>query len=122
MPDTLALLALAIAAAAALYSSVGHGGASAYIALMTLFGLAPAEVRPAALVLNILVAGLGAARYLRARRFDWRIFWPFAITAIPAAFLAGRIELPPPYYHPLLACALALAAARYLLWPEIDAT
>jgi uncharacterized membrane protein YfcA len=107
--------------AAALYSSVGHGGASAYIALMTLFGLAPAEVRPAALVLNIIVAGLGAIRYLRAGRFDWNVFWPFAIAAIPAAFLAGRIELAPSLYKPLLAAALALAALRYLVWPQTDA-
>lgn len=107
--------------AAALYSSVGHGGASAYIALMTLFGLAPAEVRPAALVLNIIVAGLGAIRYLRAGRFDWNVFWPLAIAAIPAAFLAGRIELAPSLYKPLLAAALALAALRYLVWPQTDA-
>ena len=70
MDQTILLLTLAIAAAAALYSSVGHGGASAYIALMALVGLAPEEIRPAALVLNILVAGLGAFRFLRAGRFD----------------------------------------------------
>ncbi len=121
MNETLLLLSLAIAVAAALYSSVGHGGASAYIALMALSGLAPEEVRPAALVLNILVAGLGAWRYLRAGRFDWRVFWPFALAAIPAAFLAGRIEVPEHIYRPLLAAALALAALRYLLWPQIDA-
>jgi uncharacterized membrane protein YfcA len=88
---------------------------------MTLFGLAPAEVRPAALVLNIIVAGLGAIRYLRAGRFDWNVFWPFAIAAIPAAFLAGRVELAPSLYKPLLAAALALAALRYLVWPQTDA-
>ena len=119
--QVLLFLVLAVGAAAALYSSVGHGGASAYIALMTLAGLAPAEVRPAALVLNIIVASLGAARYVRAGRFDWRVFWPFAITAIPAAFLAGRIELTPDLYRPLLAFALALAALRYLVWPQTDA-
>jgi uncharacterized membrane protein YfcA len=100
---------------------VGHGGASAYIALMALAGLAPEEIRPAALVLNIAVAGLGAVRYLRAGRFDWAVFWPFAITAIPAAFIAGRIDLPPELYRPLLAFALAAAALRYLVWPQIDA-
>src|SRR5689334_14688369 len=121
MPDTLFLLALAIAAAAALYSSVGHGGASAYIALMALAGLAPAEIRPVALVLNILVAGLGAFRYIRAQRFDWNVFWPFAITAIPASFLAGRVEVPEHIYRPLLAAALGAAAVRYLIWPQIDA-
>jgi hypothetical protein len=69
MGDTLIWLALAVGFAAALYSSVGHGGASAYIALMALAGLAPAEIRPVALVLNILVAGLGAFRYVHAGRF-----------------------------------------------------
>lgn len=120
-PGTLALLTIAVAAAAALYASVGHGGASAYIALMALFGLAPAEIRPAALVLNILVAGYGAFAFVRAGRFDWKVFWPFAITAIPAAFLAGRIELPEHVYRPLLAAALGAAALRYLLWPKLDA-
>lgn len=121
MSETLFLLALAIAAAAALYSSVGHGGASAYIALMALAGLAPEEVRPAALVLNIAVAGLAAFRYLRAGRFDWAVFWPVAIAAIPAAFLAGRVDVPESVYRPLLAFALAAAALRYLVWPQIDA-
>lgn len=121
MSETLILLCLAVAAAAALYSSVGHGGASAYIALMALFGLAPEEIRPAALVLNILVAGLGAWRYIAAGRFAWRVFWPFAVAAIPAAFLTGRIDVPAEIYRPLLAAALAAAALRYLVWPQIDA-
>ncbi len=120
MEATLFLLALAIAAAAALYSSVGHGGASAYIALMALAGLAPEEVRPAALVLNILVAGLGAVRYLRAGRFDWQVFWPLAVTAIPAAFIAGAVDIPETIYRPLLAIALCTTALRYLIWPQLD--
>lgn len=121
MTEQIILLALAIGAAATLYSSVGHGGASAYIALMALAGLAPAEVRPAALVLNIAVAGLASFRFLRAGRFDWGVFWPFALAAVPAAFLAGRIDLPESVYRPLLAIALAAAALRYLVWPQIDA-
>src|SRR5512147_2910431 len=121
MSDTLIWLAIAIGIAAALYSSVGHGGSSAYIALMALAGLAPADIRPVALVLNILVAGLGAVRYLRAGRFDWNVFWPFAVTAVPAAFFAGRVEVPEQIYRPLLAVALTAAALRYLLWPQIDA-
>lgn len=121
METAILLLALAIAAAAALYSSVGHGGASAYIALMALAGLAPEEVRPAALVLNIIVAGLGAFRYVRAGRFDWQVFWPFAVAAIPAAFIAGSIDVPAHIYRPLLAAALGAAALRYLVWPQIDA-
>lgn len=121
MNETLLLLTLGVGVAATLYASVGHGGASAYIAMMALAGLAPEELRPAALVLNILVAGLGAVRYVRAGRFDWNVFWPFAVTAIPCAFLAGRIDVPAELYRPLLAAALAAAALRYLVWPQIDA-
>jgi uncharacterized membrane protein YfcA len=121
LSETIILLALAVAAAAALYSSVGHGGASAYIALMALTGLAPEEVRPAALILNIVVASFGAVRYVRAGRFDWRVFWPFAVTAIPAAFIFGRVDVPEDVFRPLLAVALTAAALRYLFWPQIDA-
>lgn len=115
------LLTGAVFAAAALYSSVGHGGASAYIALMALAGLAPEEIRPAALVLNIVVASFGAYRFIRAGRFDFSVFWPLAATAIPAAYLTGGIALPEAVYRPLLAAALGAAALRYLIWPQIDA-
>jgi uncharacterized membrane protein YfcA len=117
---TIVVLALLVFAAAAIYSSVGHGGASAYIALMALGGLAPEEIRPAALVLNIVVAGLGTYRFIRAGRFDARVFWPFAVTAIPAAYLAGGVDVPEAIYRPLLAGALGAAALRYLIWPQID--
>jgi hypothetical protein len=115
------LLAGAVFLAAALYAAVGHGGASVYIALMALAGLAPEEIRPAALVLNIVVAGLGAFRYVRAGRFDARLFWSFAATAIPAAYVTGGIALDEHLYRPLLAVALGAAALRYLVWPHVDA-
>ncbi len=118
--NMIVVLTLAVFAAAAVYSSVGHGGASAYIALMALAGLAPEQIRPAALLLNIVVAGLGAYRFLRAGRFDAKVFLPFAITAIPAAYVTGAIEVPEAIYRPLLAAALGAAAFRYLLWPQID--
>jgi uncharacterized protein len=114
-------LVAAMAVAAVLYSSVGHGGASAYLALMALFGVAPDAMRPIALVLNIFVAGIGAVQYLRSGQFDWKVFWPFAVTAIPVAYFAGRVHLPEEVYKPLLAGVLLLAAARYLLLPTIDA-
>ncbi|OQW61166.1 MAG: hypothetical protein A4S17_02105 [Proteobacteria bacterium HN_bin10] len=120
-PAIIAMLALAVFAAAAIYSSVGHGGASAYIALMALAGLAPEEIRPAALILNVVVAGLGAFRFVSAGRFDASVFWPFAITAIPAAYVTGGMDVPAAIYRPLLAAALAAAALRYLVWPQIDA-
>lgn len=119
--QSLLLLASLVGVAAALYASVGHGGASAYIALMALAGLGPEQIRPAALVLNILVAGWGAFVFLRAGRFDGAAFWPFALAAIPAAFLFGRFDVPETFYRPLLAVALGAAALRYLIWPQIDA-
>src|SRR5678815_5658443 len=92
--ESVFLLCAAIAIVAFLYSSVGHAGASGYIAVMTLFGLAAAAIRPASLVLNILVASLTTWQFWRAGYFSWGLFWPFAITSFPLAFWAGRIKLP----------------------------
>src|ERR671922_88403 len=75
----LVLLFLAIGLIASLYSSVGHAGASGYIATMTLFGIAPTIIRPTALVLNILVASIGTFQFWRAGYFSWKLFWPFAL-------------------------------------------
>lgn len=115
---TLALLAGAFFAAAALYSSVGHGGASAYLAIMALFSLPPEVMRPTALMLNILAASLGALRFLRAGRFAGDLFWPIALGAAPFAFLGGAIRLPEAFYSLLLGLVL-LAAALRLAWPGV---
>jgi hypothetical protein len=121
-PTQLALLGAAFFVAAVLYSSVGHGGASAYLAIMALFSLVPDVMRPTALTLNIVVAGLGAWRFIRAGRFDWRVFWPIALGAAPFAFLGGAIRLPVEVYRVVLGAVLLLAAAR-LVWsaPSDDA-
>ncbi|WP_299024000.1 sulfite exporter TauE/SafE family protein [uncultured Thermanaerothrix sp.] len=108
------LIALAFFVAALLYASVGHGGASAYLAVMGLLGIAPAVMRPTALILNLLVASVGAYQYIRAGRFSWRVFWPFALTSVPLAYLGGRVHLPAHYFEPLLGIALLFAALR--LW------
>lgn len=114
-PTTVAALAILFALGAALYSSVGHGGASAYIAAMALFSVAPETMKPAALALNLLVAGFGAFRYWRRGLTNWRLLLAFALTATPAAFIGGGIHLPAIYYKPLVGILLWLAAAR-LLW------
>src|SRR2546429_6277738 len=88
----LILLFLAVGLIAFLYSSVGHAGASGYIATMTLFGLAPAVIRPTALVLNILVASIGTFQFWRAGYFSWKLFWPFALLSIPAAYVRGFLQ------------------------------
>lgn len=109
-------LAVCILLAATLYSSVGHAGASAYIALMALFGVPAAVMRPTALALNVLVGSLASWRYVVARQFRWRVLWPFLLGAAPMAFIGGGISLPGEYYRPLMGIVLWIAAAR-LLWP-----
>ena len=112
---TLVWIALLMALAAALYSSVGHGGASAYLAIMALFAVAPETMRPTALALNLVVAGLGAVRYWYRGQTNIRLLLAFAVTATPAAFLGGAIHLPADIYRPLVG-ALLWAAALRLFW------
>ena len=114
MLTTVIILALAIFVMAALYSSVGHAGASGYLAAMALAGLAPAVMKPTALTLNILVALIAAARFYRAGYFSWRILLPFALSSIPFAFLGGALTLPGSVYQKLVGLALLFAAFR--LW------
>ena len=110
-------LTVCIFAAATLYSSVGHAGASAYLALMALFGVEAAVMRPTALALNIVVAALGSFRFLKADLFRWRVLWPFLVTALPMAYVGGTIDLPSELYRPLVGVVLWISAAR-LLWPR----
>jgi uncharacterized membrane protein YfcA len=112
---TIVQLALLFAVAAALYSSVGHGGASAYLAAMALFSVAPDVMKPTALALNLLVAGFGMLRYWSRGLTNWKLVLSFALTATPAAYAGGGIHLPAEWYKPLVGALLWLAAAR-LLW------
>src|SRR4029079_18373048 len=98
----LLLLAAGMLIAAFLYASVGHGGASAYIAAMALAGIAPAEMRPVALQLNVLVSAIGTYKFWRAGHFRGRLFWPFAVVSIPAAYLGGALSLPGNAYRILV--------------------
>src|SRR5580765_1022495 len=107
-------LAPAMLVAAFLYATVGHGGASAYIAAMALAGIAPAEMRPLALQLNVLVSALAAYKFYRAGHFRWPLFWPFAVVSIPAAYLGGAIVLPGTAYKVLV--GLVLLYAGWQLW------
>lgn len=118
MFDTLdLLLALCLMGGAALYSSVGHGGASSYIAIMALFGVPATVMRPTALALNIIVSSFASLRFVRAGQFRWRVLWPFLIGALPMAYIGGAIHLPSQVYRPIVGVVLWLAAAR-LLWPK----
>src|SRR5438552_7298555 len=87
------LLLAGITIVAFLYSSVGHAGASGYIAIMTLCGLSAGVIRPTALVLNILVACIGSFQFWRARHFSWALFWPFALLSTPFAYIGGSLHV-----------------------------
>ncbi len=115
--DLLTLCAL-IFLAAGLYSSVGHAGASGYLAAMALFGLSPAIMKPTALVLNILVAGFATARLQRAGLINWRLLTPFVLTSIPLAFIGGAIKLPDHWYRALIGLVLLFAALRLFIRPR----
>lgn len=97
------------------YASVGHGGASGYLALMALFGVAPVLMKPSALMLNLFVSTVSFIQFYRAGYFRWEKFWPFAITSIPLAFAGALIPLSNTAYRQLLAVCLLLVIAR-LLW------
>lgn len=111
MTDTF-LLAVFIFVAALLYSSVGHAGASGYLAAMALFSLAPEVMKPTALVLNLIVATVGTIRYARAGCFAWNVFWPFAVLSVPLAFVGGWMKLPVLTYKMILGVVLLFAAWR----------
>src|SRR6266446_1692035 len=110
----LILLFCTIALIAFLYSSVGHAGASGYIAVMTLWGLAPTTIRPTALVLNILVASIGAFQFWRAGHFSWKLFWPFALLSIPAAYFGGHLQPSAAVLRILIGLVLLFAAVRLI--------
>lgn len=113
MPDPL-LLAAAFLVAALLYASVGHAGASAYLAAMALLGVAPEVARPTALALNILVASFVTFRFWRAGLIDLRVVAPFVVGSVPLAFIGGAIDVPTTIYKPLLGAALLVAALGFV--------
>lgn len=119
-PEILILLTLGILVIAALYSSVGHAGASGYIAVMTLLSMAPEWIKPTALTLNILVASIGTWQFWRAGHFSWSLFWPFAVLAVPFAFIGGYVALPVPLFKTLLGAVLLFSAVRLLMQAPVD--
>jgi uncharacterized membrane protein YfcA len=116
---SLVLLAALIFAAAALYTSVGHAGASGYIAAMALMGVSAGVMKPTALTLNILVAGFASLRWTRnGKDLDWRSLLPLVIASVPAAFIGGAYQLSQGTYRLLVGAILLAAAIKLLLRPN----
>ena len=105
-------LAAAVFAVAALYSSVGHAGATGYIAVMTLWGLAPDVIRPTALLLNVVVATIATIQFTRAGHFDRRLLVPLVVASVPAAAVGGWLALPKAAFETLLGIVLGVSAIR----------
>lgn len=97
-----------------LYASVGHGGASGYLALMALFSFAPETMKPTALLLNVFVAGIASYHYYKAGYFNKRLFLVFAIASIPMAFIGGAIEVDASIYKKVLGVLLIFAILKML--------
>lgn len=116
--DEYLLLSFLICLAAILYSSVGHAGASGYLAAMALMGIAPEVMKPSALTLNILVAVIGTVRFYRVGCFSWPVFFPFALGSIPFAFVGGVLSLPGSLYKQAVGVILLFAAYRLFVPPS----
>jgi hypothetical protein len=106
------LLGLLFFGAALLYSSVGHGGGSGYLAAMALLGMPAAMMRPTALVMNIGVAAIALYKFARVGGFNWRLFLPFALISVPMAYVGGRIQLPMAWFGVLVGAVLLFSALR----------
>jgi uncharacterized membrane protein YfcA len=100
---------------ALLYSTVGHAGASGYLATMALLSFPPAVMKPTALMLNIIVALVTTVRFAKAGYFSWRLFWPFALASVPMAYLGGGMHVETTIYKILVGIALVFAALHLIL-------
>jgi uncharacterized membrane protein YfcA len=102
-----------------LYASVGHGGASGYLALMALFGVAPEVMKPTALMLNLFVSLTSFIQYYRGRHFNWKLFLPFAVASVPAAYIGGMILVDAAVYKKILGLLLIIPIVRFLFFANI---
>jgi uncharacterized protein len=119
--ESLLLLAAALFVVATLYATVGHGGASGYLAVMALASMAPEVMRPTALALNILVASFTVYRFQRAKYLLWHGLWPFLLGSVPMAAVGGSIHLPRASYYAAVGVVL-LASSAYLAWRAFSRT
>src|ERR1039458_216855 len=108
------LFLLLLFAVAFFYASVGHGGASGYLALMALFGMAPAMMKSSALIMNLCVSLISFIHYYRGGHFNWKLFLPFAITSVPASFLGALVTVDPVLYKKILGGLLLFPILRLL--------
>lgn len=119
MHDYLFLFYILLFIVALLYSSVGHGGASGYLALMALFEFSPEVMKPTALMLNLFVSLTSFLQYYRGKHFKWHIFWPLALASIPMAFAGGLVHVDVSWYNRILGFLLIIPIVRFLFFSNI---
>jgi len=117
--DTLYIFYFLLFIVAFLYASVGHGGASGYLALMAIFSMAPEVMKPTALLLNLFVSLTAFVQYYRGGHFKWSIFWPLALASVPFAFLGGMVQMDASVYKKILGFLLLLPVLRFLFKPNV---
>jgi uncharacterized membrane protein YfcA len=105
-----------------LYASVGHGGASGYLALMAIFSIAPEVMKPTALLLNLFVSLTAFVQFYRGKHFEWKVFWPFAVASVPMAYLGGSIVVDGTIYKKMLGLLLLIPIIRFLFFKNITVT
>lgn len=122
MTESLIVFYLLLFLVAFLYASVGHGGASGYLALMAIFSIAPDVMKPTALLLNLFVSLTSFIQFYRGKHFKWQIFLPFAIASIPLAFIGGLVVVDGNIYKKILGLLLLIPVVRFLFFPNITIT
>ena len=119
MGDTIIIFYLLLFLVAFLYASVGHGGASGYLALMALFSISPEVMKPTALLLNLFVSLTAFIQFYRAAHFRWKIFLPFALSSIPLAFVGGLVMVDADVYKRILGILLLIPIMRFIFFGNI---
>jgi len=117
--ETIVLFYILLFLVAFLYSSVGHGGASGYLALMAIFSISPDVMKPTALLLNLFVSFTSFVQFYRGKHFNWKLFLPFAITSVPMAYVGGLLTVDDDLYKKLLGILLIIPIVRFLFFANI---
>ncbi|MGZ8559325.1 MAG: sulfite exporter TauE/SafE family protein, partial [Chitinophagaceae bacterium] len=118
--DSIILFYILLFLVAFLYSSVGHGGASGYLALMAIFAISPDVMKPTALLLNLFVSLTSFIQFYRGKHFNWKIFLPFVIASVPMAFVGGLIEIDAFIYKKILGVLLLIPVIRFLFFSNVQ--
>ncbi|ULQ52743.1 sulfite exporter TauE/SafE family protein [Flavihumibacter fluvii] len=118
--DFTLIFCLLLFTVAFLYASVGHGGASGYLALMAIYGFAPEVMKPTALLLNLFVSLTSFIQFYRGKHFNWKIFFPLALASIPMAFVGGLINIDAIVYKKILGILLLIPIIRFIFFRNTE--